>query len=309
VQSEELNKAKLKALESEAARNYAEQEKLQKETEKIALDNRANFLGLSFTSLLKIVIAGIVAGLLVWSFGLDHMLKVNTMNVALKESLEEDKIKLIMQNEEQSKILSERKKEIEKLEQLVFSDQAKLVSQDLNKKEIKTLKSQLLRSEPKILSSNEIFIMVGEKSLSLPGQKIKGYFKHNYEPKIINDDEVIIDHATGLTWQKSGSPTTMTWEQTNKYIDNLNSSKLAGYTDWRVPTIEELASLVEVEMKNKDLYIDPLFSNTQRWCGSSDKSDDYYFWGITLYEGKLYRHAPDFKYYYRAVRSNYKANN
>ncbi len=306
MQPEELNKAKLKALESEVARNYAEQEKLKKETEQIILNNRASFLGLNFTSVLKIVIAGAVAGLLVWSFGLDHMLKVNTMNVALKESLEEDKIKLIKKNEEQSRILSERKEKIEKLEQIVFSEQATLVKKELKNKEIKILKTQLLRNKPKIISSNEIFSMVGEKGLSLPGQKLKGYFKHNYEPKLINDDEVIIDHATGLTWQKSGFPSTISWQEANEYIDNINSYKFAGYSDWRIPTIEELASIVETEKNEDGLYINPLFDSTQRWCGSSDKSDDYYFWGITMYEGILYRHAPDFLYYYRAVRSNKK---
>ncbi len=197
------------------------------------------------------------------------------------------------------------KSEIERNEQLVSRNQVKSVKNELEKKGRKTRKSQSLRSEPRILSNNEVFVIVREKSLNLPGQKIKGHFIHDYERKLINGDVVIIDYATGLNWQQSGSAKTMSWAETNIYIDNLNSSKFAGYTDWRVPTIEELVSLVEFEINDDGLYIDPLFDSTQRWCGSSDKSDDdYYFWGITLYEGKLYRHKPDFPYYYRAVRSD-----
>lgn len=90
VKPEELDNAKLKALQSEAARNFAEEKKLEKETKQIDISMRRSFLGINPSSYVKTIIAGIVGGLLVWSFGLDHMLKVNTMNVSLNKKLKSD---------------------------------------------------------------------------------------------------------------------------------------------------------------------------------------------------------------------------
>ena len=87
---EEIEKAKLKVLEAEAEKHLAEKEKLIKE--KDGLDKKLNnsFLDISLSSIIKTVVAGVVAGILLWSIGLDYMFKINKVNVELKQQIEEE---------------------------------------------------------------------------------------------------------------------------------------------------------------------------------------------------------------------------
>jgi len=62
----------------------------------------------------------------------------------------------------------------------------------------------------------------------------------NYEIKTINGDEVVIDHITGLTWQRRDDGIKRTWYEVMDYRDNL---AFAGYSDWRHPTWKELQSM------------------------------------------------------------------
>ena len=55
-----------------------------------------------------------------------------------------------------------------------------------------------------------------------------------------NKDETITDNNTGLMWQKNPGEK-MTWE---KAVSGIANFKLGGYTDWRLPTIKELYSLI-----------------------------------------------------------------
>jgi len=86
-----------------------------------------------------------------------------------------------------------------------------------------------------------------------------------------HDGQVVVDHATGLMWQQSGSPTELTYDDAQTYIRKLNDQKFAGYDDWRLPTVEELLSLVEKERNANGLYIDPIFNQAQTWVWSTDK--------------------------------------
>ena len=93
---------------------------------------------------------------------------------------------------------------------------------------------------------------------------------HSYEKKSIKGGNVVIDHTTGLMWLQSGSKEYMQWNAANVWVRKLNTLKYAGYSDWRLPTIEEAASLLEPVKKNT-LHIDPVFDEEQWGIWSGDK--------------------------------------
>ena len=52
------------------------------------------------------------------------------------------------------------------------------------------------------------------------------------------------DNVTGLTWEaKTGAA--MDWAAAGAYVGTTNTAALCGYSDWRLPTPQELASLVD----------------------------------------------------------------
>ncbi len=100
-----------------------------------------------------------------------------------------------------------------------------------------------------------------------------GDFPNQFEPKSIDGDGVVVDKASCLIWHPAGSEAPLDFYAAQEWIDDLNLERYAGYSDWRIPTGEELLSLLETDKRNGDVRIDPLFSNVQSviWTG-----DEYY---------------------------------
>ncbi|MCP4106796.1 MAG: DUF1566 domain-containing protein [Desulfobacteraceae bacterium] len=92
---------------------------------------------------------------------------------------------------------------------------------------------------------------------------------------------------TGLVWEKGGSPDYMSSKYVQSYIQELNREKFAGFDDWRLPTLEELASLLESE-KVDGLFIDPLFDRNQE-CWTADKTTSDGAWLVGFNSGYVYR--------------------
>lgn len=56
------------------------------------------------------------------------------------------------------------------------------------------------------------------------------------------DDGTILDTATGLMWAAKDNGSAATWQTAKAYCENYEGG---GYTDWRMPAVEELASLYD----------------------------------------------------------------
>lgn len=68
------------------------------------------------------------------------------------------------------------------------------------------------------------------------------------------------DNVTGLMWQANPYATSMTWDQANPYSGQANASPLCGYSDWRLPTVTELTSIVDFGPANAPLGDSNYFS-------------------------------------------------
>ena len=101
-----------------------------------------------------------------------------------------------------------------------------------------------------------------------------------------NGDGTITDLNTGLMWVKSPGGK-MSWQEA---MDGAASFNLAGYTDWRVPTIKELYSLIDfdgitgTEAANSIPYIDTTYFDFEYGdVAAGERMIDAQYWSNTEY--------------------------
>ena len=58
------------------------------------------------------------------------------------------------------------------------------------------------------------------------------------------DDSLAVDRSTRLMWQRSGAPHPLTWQDAHEYVSHLNSIRFGDSADWRLPTVNELMTLL-----------------------------------------------------------------
>ena len=110
-----------------------------------------------------------------------------------------------------------------------------------------------------------------------------------------DDGKTITDKKTGLMWQSVDGGASMTWQQALAYCQSLNTETepYAGYTDWRLPNRNELASLLDHGK------LDPYFSNFTGlptdsnhdywlWSSSTVPSKKEFVWNAHFYHGSVY---------------------
>jgi hypothetical protein len=108
------------------------------------------------------------------------------------------------------------------------------------------------------------FIDTAAKTMSMAVRCVSGNLP-NTRSLADNGNGTITDNATGLIWQKcsmgqandatcSGIATTVNWAAAMSYCENLT---LGGRSDWRLPSVTELRSLVDETRINP--VVDPVF--------------------------------------------------
>lgn len=127
-----------------------------------------------------------------------------------------------------------------------------------------------LRRQP-ILITNQMQItnMLVEYDFFDRTRNARGAFVNSF---IDNNDDTVTDKATGLMWEKSGTTSRLYNGKAKEYVKQLNRKRFAGYGDWRMPTIEELASLLVRKRKN-GAHIDPVFDRKQTRCWTIDRCE------------------------------------
>ena len=113
----------------------------------------------------------------------------------------------------------------------------------------------------------------------------------------------IIDFATGLLWQQGGSAYPVDWVQAGKYIGFLNETRFAGRSDWRLPTVEELISIMVPPPDETDFCLASHFDNRQRWIWSADRRSFKSAWYVNVEMGFVAAYDCSGFFYAKAVCS------
>jgi hypothetical protein len=100
--------------------------------------------------------------------------------------------------------------------------------------------AKLVRTQ-KIIVSAGFLILIG--FLVMPAMA-SGRF-------VNNGDGTATDTKTGLMWAAKDNGSPINWKDARSYCQNYSGG---GHTDWRMPTLAELASLYDPGVKNKRGY-------------------------------------------------------
>jgi hypothetical protein len=116
-------------------------------------------------------------------------------------------------------------------------------------------------------------------------------------------DGTVKDNLTGLEWVKaphalSGNTGTWVWSSA---IDFCNNLLYAGHSDWRLPSIKELESLVNCGTYNPALPAGHPFAGVRSnlyWSGTSFAYNTGNAWVVYMYDGYVNFNAKSYPNYY-----------
>lgn len=112
--------------------------------------------------------------------------------------------------------------------------------------------------------------------------------------------DVVLDKQRKLMWQDDSSASTVeeTYVNAKKYCEDL---AFAGYTNWYLPNINELKSIVKAD--NYPRSIVKAFKNVapNYYWSSSEYTSEYAWIVLFIYEDVVYYHKNDSSYV-RCVR-------
>ncbi|MCX6429597.1 MAG: DUF1566 domain-containing protein, partial [Actinobacteria bacterium] len=110
----------------------------------------------------------------------------------------------------------------------------------------------------------------------------KNYGVNNF---IDNKNGTITDKATSLMWSQADSLKGMDWETALKWVQMKNKENYLGYSDWKLPDVKELQSIVDYSRSpsaSKSAAIDPLFSSTSI-VNEAGQKDWPWYWSATTH--------------------------
>jgi photosystem II stability/assembly factor-like uncharacterized protein/Leucine-rich repeat (LRR) protein len=119
----------------------------------------------------------------------------------------------------------------------------------------------------------------------------------------INPDNTVTDVNTGLMWYQEITPSKVTWATAKSICADLTVSS---YTNWRLPTAQELDNLIDkIDTTNNAIFFPYTSASIQLWTGNIFQGHAYTIVTVDTDTG-LTTTISDMAIYYRAVRdANY----
>ncbi|MCL2459273.1 MAG: protein kinase [Desulfobulbus sp.] len=96
-------------------------------------------------------------------------------------------------------------------------------------------------------------------------------------------EEVVIDRTTGLMWQRQSSRYPLTLAGARQYVDRLNAQSHARCRNWRLPTVNELLSLLSVAERRE--LTGGSTARRGQWLWSCDRHGQHESWYVNVSMG------------------------
>lgn len=128
--------------------------------------------------------------------------------------------------------------------------------------------------------------------------------------EIVLDGAAVLDKETGLVWEQSPNDLSIMWEQACSHCYEI---VVGGRRGWRLPTVEELASLVDITNSDPALPTGHPFNNVQSdwdddryWSSTTKPNDSNYAMSVHLGSGTVGFGAKNWNtYYFWCVRGGH----
>lgn len=105
-----------------------------------------------------------------------------------------------------------------------------------------------------------------------------------------NRDGIVIHAATNLVWQQGGSVYPLTHSEAQAYTAHINAIRFAGRSDWRIPTVPELVSILAPVTQASAFCLPPVFEPGRPRLWSSDLRTHTQSWTANTDLGCITRH-------------------
>jgi hypothetical protein len=147
------------------------------------------------------------------------------------------------------------------------------------------------------------------EALAQDGSYMPGAAQPSYTEYKVNGSLVTVDNRTGLMWITDPSGAGMggkyTWEGA---LSECEGQTYSGYTDWRLPNIRELESMVDYSKISGPTINVTYFPGTQGtqpayyWASTTYTQDASYAWVVNFAKGYVYNDDKANSNYVRCVR-------
>ncbi|MFW2366046.1 MAG: DUF1566 domain-containing protein [Desulforhopalus sp.] len=101
------------------------------------------------------------------------------------------------------------------------------------------------------------------------------------------NDDVLVDQRTSLMWQRGGIDIGSI-RMMQRQIEELNKQSFGGFSDWRLPTMEEAMSLMEPKKNSKGTHLHESFSKEQPFIFVAAQRKPGGYWFVDYKQGRAF---------------------
>lgn len=121
-----------------------------------------------------------------------------------------------------------------------------------------------------------------------------GEYRHGcswHQPRFVIDDMTVTDNLTGLCWLKETDLTggAVNWQEALQAVSRMNHDKISDRSDWQLPNINALESLIDCSQHSPALPIGHPFTCLREgyWSSTTSSFETDWSWVLYLRKGAL----------------------